>query len=292
MLFSLVIWPFWHWEYGDRMEKSWVTHCQAEEEGLSFREAERVIESEFFLDEYPWWGLGTPHQTVILHEMFLHAAEWRWKEAEHMCCWGHQSNIPEPSPKADQSAMELVGYWTSRREIKDVNHSMYLLRRSLGSPSCGQSRRRRAIQDILSSLQTQLQRQTYFVEAEDLGAQGGEWVGSDPLWSYEAALQANHHKALETTEALQDDLERLNNKHRERSWVCSQSRSRPRTRSGSQPRTRSQSQPRTQSRNWSRDHSRGQVRTCSQSRPHADHQCVWSQSLGKPQSRRVSFCDP
>ena len=77
--------------YGDRMEKSWVTHRWAEEEGLSFREVERVIELELFLDEYPWRGLGTPHQMVILHEMFLHAAGQGWKEAEHMCHQGHQS---------------------------------------------------------------------------------------------------------------------------------------------------------------------------------------------------------
>ena len=48
---------------------------QVEEEGLSIREVERVVKSEMFLDEYPWWELGTPHQTVILHEMFLHAVE-------------------------------------------------------------------------------------------------------------------------------------------------------------------------------------------------------------------------
>ena len=47
-------------EYGDRMEKSQVAHCQTEEEGLSFREAERVIESKLFLNEYPWWSLGIP----------------------------------------------------------------------------------------------------------------------------------------------------------------------------------------------------------------------------------------
>ena len=81
-------------EYGDRMEKSWVTCCQAEEEGLSFKEVERVIESELFLDEYPQWGLRTPHWTVNLHEMFLHAAGWGWKEAECMCHRGRQSNIP------------------------------------------------------------------------------------------------------------------------------------------------------------------------------------------------------
>ena len=67
------------------MEKSHVTCHWAEEEGLSIREAERVIESEMFLDEYPRWELQTPHRTVILHKMFLHAAEQEQKEAECMC---------------------------------------------------------------------------------------------------------------------------------------------------------------------------------------------------------------
>ena len=105
--------------------------------------------------------------------------------------------------------MELVGYPTSRKEIRDMYHSVYLLRRSPGFPSCGESRRRRAIQDILSSLQTQLQRWAYSAKTEDLGAHGGEWVGSDTLQSYEAALRAACQKALETAEALQNDLERL-----------------------------------------------------------------------------------
>ena len=46
----------------------------AEQEGLSFREAERVVETDLFLDEYPQWNIGSPHWSVILHEMFLHAA--------------------------------------------------------------------------------------------------------------------------------------------------------------------------------------------------------------------------
>ena len=71
-------------EYGDRMEKGWVTCHWAEEEGLSFREAERVIESKLFLNKYPQWGLGTPHQLVILHEMFLHAAGWGRKR-QNIC---------------------------------------------------------------------------------------------------------------------------------------------------------------------------------------------------------------
>ena len=72
-------------EYGDRMEKTWVLCHRVEEEGLSYREAERVIESEPFLDKYPRWGLGTPHRSVILHEVFLHAAGRGWKEVECMC---------------------------------------------------------------------------------------------------------------------------------------------------------------------------------------------------------------
>ena len=183
------------------MEKSRVAHRWAEEEGLSIREAERVIESEMFLDEYPQWELGTPHQTVILHEMFLHAAEQGWKEAECMCCWGRQSHIPEPNPEADESTMELVGYQMSRREMQDIYHSVYLLWRCPGSPSCGASRRRRAIQDILSSLQTRLQRQMYSAKTEGPGAHGRERVGTEPPQSYEAALWATCQKALETAEA-------------------------------------------------------------------------------------------
>ena len=44
------------------------------EVGLSVREAEQRIDAELFLNEYPRWELGAPHQSVILYEMFLHVA--------------------------------------------------------------------------------------------------------------------------------------------------------------------------------------------------------------------------
>ena len=69
-----------------------------------------MVDSELFLDEYPWWGLGTSHQLVVLHEMFLHTAGQGQKEAECMFCQGCQGSVPKPEPTADQSAMELVGY--------------------------------------------------------------------------------------------------------------------------------------------------------------------------------------
>ena len=69
-----------------------------------------MVDSELFLDQYPRWGLGTPHWLVVLHKMFLHATGQWQKEAECMFCQGCQGSVPEPEPGADQSAMELVGY--------------------------------------------------------------------------------------------------------------------------------------------------------------------------------------
>ena len=56
--------------------------------GISMREAECRIDIELFLYEYPTWELGAPHQSVILHKMFLHAAEWGCKEAERLIYQG------------------------------------------------------------------------------------------------------------------------------------------------------------------------------------------------------------
>ena len=54
--------------YGRRMRKSQTTREQA-------REAEQRTGAELFLDEYPRRELGAPHQSIILHEMFLHTTE-------------------------------------------------------------------------------------------------------------------------------------------------------------------------------------------------------------------------
>ena len=47
--------------YGRCMERAQVAQEQAEEKGISYRESEWLVDSELFLDEYPRWGLGTPH---------------------------------------------------------------------------------------------------------------------------------------------------------------------------------------------------------------------------------------
>ena len=117
----------------------------------------------------------------------------------------------------------------------------------------------------------------YSAKAEDLGAHRGEWE-SDPPHSYDAALQTACQKALETTEALQSDLDRLDDEHRGRSRAWS----------GSRPRARSGSQARAQSRGQSGD----QARTQSQSRHHIDpwNECPCSLDyMQEPLNKRVSF---
>ena len=101
-----------------------------------------------------------------------------------MCCWGCPGSVREPSSEADQSALHHVGYHTSQREMRDVYHSMYLLNRAPGFPSCGEATRRRTIQEILSSLQDRLQRQTSPAEAGDTLESERELAQQ----TYEAAL--------------------------------------------------------------------------------------------------------
>ena len=51
-----------------------------------------------------------------------------------MFCQGCQDRVCKPNPGADQSAMELVGYCMSWKDMRDIYHNVYLLRRSLEFP--------------------------------------------------------------------------------------------------------------------------------------------------------------
>ena len=185
--------------YGDRMVKTQEACHMAEQVGLSYREVKQVVESDLFLDEYPQWDLGSPHWSVILHEMFLYAESQEQKEMECMCHRGRQSQVREPNPEEDQSALHLIGYHTSQKELRDVYYSVYLLNRALGSPSCGEVKWKRAIQEILSLLQERLWRWTSSANAKDVPENK---MGLAPLPMYEAALQDVCCKVVETAASL------------------------------------------------------------------------------------------
>ena len=200
-----------------------------------------MVETDLFLDEYPSGTLGPPISQLSYTRC---SCMWYqgWKEAERMCCWGCQGSIREPSSEVDQSALHLIGYHTSQKELRDMYHGVYLLNRAPGFPSC--VKRRRAIQEILSSLQDRLQMWTSSAEDEDSPENERE---SAPPPTYEAALWVAHWKVMETATALQSDLDRLNNELRGRTRAHSQSGNRHRIQSGSQCRTRSRSWHRMQS---------------------------------------------
>ena len=109
--------------------------------------------------------------------------------------------------------MELVGYWTSYKEIQDIYHSVYLLRRSPGLPPCGSQQRREVIHDILPSLRSQLHQQVYPTTPKWTRAPIDKYQSrprrrdsyKEALWEIRVALQ----RLLEAAKVLKSDIERL-----------------------------------------------------------------------------------
>ena len=54
--------------------------------------------------------------------------------------------------QAGSSAMELVGYQMSHKEIQDIYQSVFLLQRLPDVPCCGNEQRKKMIQDSCSSV--------------------------------------------------------------------------------------------------------------------------------------------
>ena len=54
-----------------------------------------------------------------------------------------QGSIMGLDPQAGPSAMELVGYWTSHKEIWDIYQSVFLLQGLPGLPCCGNEQRKK-----------------------------------------------------------------------------------------------------------------------------------------------------
>ena len=193
--------------------------------------------------------------------MFLHAAEWGQKEVECMVCQGCWGSTSDPDPEADHSAMELVGYQTSHKEIWDIYQSVYLLRMPLGLPPCGDWLRRRTIGDILSFLTDWLHRHGYPASTrEDLESEEEWQPRPNRQEAYEEALRVACQRALDTTEVLRGDIKRLSHRMRgtsqTHSRTCSRSHSRSCTRNRSRSQSRSCSRPHSQSPPWSGSQSR------------------------------------
>ena len=83
------------------------------------------MDVEMFLEGQAGWELDSPHHPIILHKMFQHTTEQGQKEVEHMIHQGHQNGLPKLDPKADISAIQLVGPQTSREVFKSLYYKVY-----------------------------------------------------------------------------------------------------------------------------------------------------------------------
>ena len=158
-----------------------------------------------------------------------------------MVCQGCCGSVYDLGSEADQSTMELVRYHTSQRKMRDIYQSVYLLQRVPSLLLFGAQPRRKAIQDILSSLKSRLHRCGCSATIRNLESHE-EQVRLNRCNSYEEDLGAAHQRALDTAKVLASDIKRLSQQGRGRSWShsrnCSQSRSCSRTRSQSRSHSR------------------------------------------------------
>ena len=126
---------------GGKRDKSLTAKGWAAKEGLSVQETECLMDVELFLEGQARWEMDSPHCLVILLKMFQHALEQGQKEAECLICWGCQHCLLRLDPKADISAIQLVGAQTSREEFESLYYEVYKLWRLWGSPqrarTCG-----------------------------------------------------------------------------------------------------------------------------------------------------------
>ena len=121
-------------KFGSKRSKALAANGWAAKESLSVQKTERVMDVELFLEGQTKWEADSPHHLMMLYELFQHAADQGWKEAEQTVCRGHWQEIPKLDPEADLSTVQLVGPQTSKEEIQSLYLEVYKQHRLLGSP--------------------------------------------------------------------------------------------------------------------------------------------------------------
>ena len=186
---------------------------------MLIQEAAHCLDTELFLDEYPQWEVGGLHHPIILQRIFVHAAKAEQKEAERLICWGYWHSLPGLNPEVVAPTIQLVGYKTSWKEIQDLYHEVYLLKRLPSLLPCRPKLIEEAIQDILSSLRSHLWRWGGITGLEEVQRGAATWpqLQSSQTWGRdhscdEALWEAReaHWWTLEATHVLELNIKRLN----------------------------------------------------------------------------------
>ena len=115
--------------------------------------------------------------------MFIHAEVAGQKECKRSIHWDCQRPVPRADAEAEVSAIQMVGFRTSREEIGEIYNDVYQLKRLPGPPPYGLGWMEALDQEICASLEEQTwQRQGTARPEEDLeGATTGILQPSRPL---------------------------------------------------------------------------------------------------------------
>ena len=68
--------------YRSKRDKAVAAKGGAAREGQLVQDTKRMMDIELFLERQTKWEEDSLHQLVMLYEMFKHAADEGWKEAE------------------------------------------------------------------------------------------------------------------------------------------------------------------------------------------------------------------
>ena len=175
---------------------------------------------EMFLEGHAGWEVGSPHCPVILHKMFQHTVEQWQKEAECMIHWGHWHGLPKLDPKADISAIQLVGPQPREEEFRALYYEVFKLRWLPGSPLGEPEQIEELTEETVSSLEECLG------QKGDEPSQRLEEPGPTDIWPPRSKTPSRgrrdtsaergftkvreaHWKALATAATLEEEIEQL-----------------------------------------------------------------------------------
>ena len=133
------------------MAKTTAAKKLVRETGVSVREVERWLNTYVFFDEIPQCKSGGPHCPYLLQRMFTQAENTGQREYDHIRQRGHPQSMLKDACQVT-SAVELVGYRTTHKEVFNLYQEVYQLKRTLGLVPGDQDVADQIHQEILNSL--------------------------------------------------------------------------------------------------------------------------------------------
>ena len=201
-------------KYESKRGKAVAAKGWAAWEGQSVQQTERMMDIELFLEGQTKWEEDSPHQLVMLYEMFRHAANEGQKEAEQTVCQGHWEGLPKLDPEADLSAIKLVSPKTTKEEILSLYLEVYKQQRLPGSLP-GELELTEEVVSSFKGHQGQKKertpRATVRPQSFDAWPSKGRVTGKreTSIEKSLALIREAHQKVLATAAALKGEIERL-----------------------------------------------------------------------------------